>query len=126
MEAVNESGNTVHMDASPDIGGAGKGFRPMQLLLASLGGCSAIDIVSILKKQKQPIEDIKVTVNGEREKDKVPSLFTEVHAHFRIYGNLDVEKVRKAVSLSADKYCSVSKILEKTAKVTHSFEIIIP
>jgi putative redox protein len=126
LEAVNETSNTIHLDASPDIGGTGHGFRPMQLLLASLGGCSAIDIISILKKQKQPLEDIKITVTGEREKDVVPSLFTEVHTHFTLYGNLDPDKVRKAVSLSADKYCSVARTLEKTAKVTHSFEIVNP
>ena len=124
MEAVNEGGNKVHIDASPDIGGTDHGFRPMQLLLAALGGCSTIDIISILKKQKQELEDIKITVNGEREKDAVPSLFTEVHVHFILYGKLDSEKVKKAVSLSVEKYCSVAKTLEKTAKVTHSFEII--
>lgn len=124
MEAVNEGGNTIHMDASPEIGGTNKGMRPMQLLVAAMGGCSSIDIISILKKQKQDLKDIKVTVTGERQKDAVPSLFTEVHAHFRLYGNLDEDKVKKAVSLSVEKYCSVAKTLEKTARVTYSFEIL--
>jgi putative redox protein len=124
FEAANENGNSVHIDASPDIGGTNKGMRPMQMLLAAMGGCSTIDIVNILKKQKQDLKDIKVTVTGEREKDVVPSLFIEVHAHFRLYGNLDKDKAGKAVSLSVDKYCSVAKTLEKTAKVTYSFEII--
>lgn len=124
MEAANEQGNTVQMDASPEIGGTNQGMRPMQLLLAAMGGCSSIDVVNILKKQKQPLKDIKVTITGEREKDAVPSLYTEVHAHFKLFGNLDPDKAQKAVSLSVDKYCSVAKTLEKTAKVTYSFEII--
>jgi putative redox protein len=117
MEALNEQGNSVHIDASPDIGGENNGMRPMQLLLAAMGGCSSIDIINILK-------DIKITVTGEREKDAVPSLYTEVHAHFKLFGNLDRDKAEKAVALSVEKYCSVAKTLEKTAKVTYSFEII--
>ena len=124
MEAVNEQGNALQMDASPEIGGTNQGMRPMQLLLAAFGGCSSIDLVNILKKQKQPLKDLKVTVTGEREQDVVPSLYTEVHAHFRLFGNLDKDKVQKAVSLSVDKYCSVAKTLEKSAKVTFSFEVI--
>lgn len=124
MEAVNEQGNTLQMDASPDIGGTNQGMRPMQLLLAAFGGCSSIDLINILKKQKQPLKDVKVTVTGEREKDVVPALYTEVHAHFKLFGTLDKDKVQKAVSLSVDKYCSVAKTLEKSAKVTYSFEII--
>lgn len=124
FEARNESGNAVHMDASPDIGGTNQGMRPMQLLLAGMGGCSAIDVVNILKKQKQDLKDIKITVTGEREPDAVPSLYTEVHAHFRLYGDLDEDKARKAVSLSVDKYCSVAKTLEKTAKISYSVEVI--
>jgi putative redox protein len=124
LEAVNENGNNLHIDASPDIGGTNKGMRPMQLLLAAMGGCSSIDIINILKKQKQDLKDIKITVTGEREKEAVPSLYTEVHAHFKLYGNLDQDKAQKAVSLSVEKYCSVAKTLEATAKVTYSFEII--
>jgi putative redox protein len=124
MEAVNEQGNSLQMDASPEIGGTNQGMRPMQLLLSAMGGCSSIDLINILKKQKQPLKDLKVTITGEREKDKVASLFTEVHAHFRLFGDLDPDKVQKAVSLSVDKYCSVAKTLEKSAKVTYSFEII--
>lgn len=124
MEAKNEQGNAVHIDASPDIGGTNQGMRPMQLVLSALGGCSSIDIINILKKQKQQLKDIKVTVTGEREKDVVPSLFTEVHAHFKLYGDLDPDKVQKAVTLGVEKYCSVAKTLEYKAKITYSFEII--
>lgn len=124
MEAANEQGNTIHMDASPDIGGTNQGMRPMQVLLAAMGGCSSIDVINILKKQRQDLKDIKITVTGEREKDAVPSLYTEVHAHFKLFGNLDPDKAEKAVALSVEKYCSVAKTLEKTAKITYSFEII--
>jgi putative redox protein len=124
FEAENDSGNTILLDGAPADGGHNKGMRPMQTLLAAMGACSAIDVVTILRKQREDLKDIKITVTGEREKDATPSLYTEVHAHFKLFGNLDKDKVERAVNLSMDKYCSVAKTLEKTAKVTHSFEII--
>ncbi len=124
FEAANENGNTVHIDASPDIGGTNQGMRPMQMLLAAMGGCGAIDVVNILKKQKQDLRDITITVTGEREQGAIPSLFTEVHAHYKLYGKIDKDKAEKAVSLAVEKYCSVAKTLEKTAQITYSFEII--
>jgi putative redox protein len=123
MQAKNDTGNTIDMDGSPAIGGENKGFRPMQLLLAAIGGCSTIDIVSILRKQREPLEDIRITVNGEREPNVEPSLFQDIHVHFALKGNLSEEKVRKAVDLSMQKYCSVAKTLEKTAKITYDFSI---
>jgi putative redox protein len=99
-------------------------MRPMQLLLAALGGCSSVDLVMILKKQKQELKDISITVTGAREKGKVPSLYTDAHIHFKLVGNLDKEKVEKAIVLAVEKYCSVAKTLEKSAIITHSFEII--
>ncbi len=123
MQAVNDTGNTIDMDGSPAIGGENKGFRPMQLLLAAIGGCSTIDIVNILRKQREPLEDIKITVDGEREPNVEPSLFQDIHVHFALKGNLTEEKVRKAVDLSMQKYCSVAKTLEKTANVTYDFSI---
>jgi putative redox protein len=124
LEAANEIGNTVQIDAAPDIGGTNQGMRPMQMLLAVLGGCSTIDVISILKKQKQDVKDIRITVTGERDQDAIPSLYKDVHILFKLYGNLDEDKVRKAVSLSVDKYCSVARILEKTATITYGFEIL--
>lgn len=124
FSASNDNGNAVLLDASEDIGGTNQGMRPMQMLLAAMGGCSAIDVINILKKQRQDLKDLKITVTGEREKDAVPSLYQTVHAHFRFYGNLDPDKVEKAINLSIEKYCSVSRTLEKAgAVVTHSFEI---
>jgi len=125
FSAENENGNTIHLDASQNIGGTNQGMRPMQTLLAAMGGCSAIDIINILKKQRQDLKDLKITVTGEREKDVVPSLFQSIHAHYRFFGNLDADKVEKAISLSVEKYCSVSKTLEKAgAKLTYTYEII--
>lgn len=125
FSAENESGNIVHLDSSPDSGGTNQGMRPMQMMLAAMGGCSAIDIISILNKQRQPLKDLKITVSGEREKGAVPSLYTTVHAHYRFFGDLDAEKVERAINLSIEKYCSVSRTLEKAgAKITYSFEII--
>lgn len=124
MEATNEDGSTISLDSSPDAGGMKLGFRPMQLLLAGIGGCSGIDIISILKKQKQPLEDIQITVNADREEDKTPSLFKKIHVSYTLKGKLDENKVKRAVALSMDQYCSVAKILEKTAEISYSFEII--
>ena len=124
LKATNEQGNTVETDASPAIGGGGKGMRPMEMLLSSLGACSSIDVIDILRKMRQPLNDIKVTLNGEREKDKTPSLFTDIHISFNLYGDLDVDKAKRAVDMSMEKYCSVAKILEKTAKITWETNIL--
>jgi putative redox protein len=124
LKARNEEGNTIEIDGAPGVGGENKGFRPMQLLAAGAGSCSSIDIISILKKQRQKITDFKVLVEAEREEKAVPSLFTGIHLHYVLTGKLQKEKVEKAINLSLKKYCSVVKILEKTAKITHSFEII--
>jgi putative redox protein len=119
FEASNEDGNTVVMDGSVAIGGKGLGARPMQLLLMGIGGCSGIDIVSILKKQKQVITGFDISIDGEREVDVVPALFENIAVHFQLEGALDAAKVKRAVMLSMDKYCSVSKIIEKSAKITY-------
>jgi len=124
MEAVNDKGNSIIMDAGASDGGHDSGLRPMQLLLAAMGGCSAIDLIGILRKQREPLKDLKITVTGEREQGVVPSLYTEVHVHFRLFGDINQDKAERAVELSVEKYCSVVKTLEKTAVVTHSFEII--
>jgi putative redox protein len=123
LEGVNDTGNTVRLDASPDIGGTGTGMRPMQLLLTALGACGTIDIINILKKQRQPLDDIKIEVTGERP-DTTPAPFIAAHIHFKLFGKLDPDKVQKAVSLSVEKYCSVAETIKKTTKITYSFEII--
>ena len=124
LEAENDRGRTVQIDASPDVGGSNLGMRPMQMLLSALGGCSAIDVINILRKQKQPLKDIGITVTGDRENDAVPSPFVKAHIHFKLYGAIDPGKAGKAVSLAVEKYCSVGKTIERTTTVTHSFEVI--
>lgn len=124
LEASNDTGNTVRTDGSPSIGGSNKGMRPMQLLLSAMGTCSAIDVISILKKQRQPLENIEVSVEGQRAEGQVPAVFTDIHVHYRLFGQINEEKARHAVELSVEKYCSVSKMLEKTANITWDVEII--
>lgn len=125
FEASNEDGNTVSIDASPGIGGSNRGMRPMQLLLAAIGGCSAIDIVSILQKQKQEIESFDIEVDGEREEISVEgvSLFRTIDVHFILKGNVDLTKAERAVKLSMEKYCSVTKTLEPTAIITYKVSV---
>src|SRR5699024_3229079 len=113
----------IRMDGSQSIGGLEGGISPMQLLLAGAGGCSAIDIVNILEKQKQPLEDLQVEVEGDRQTRDTYSEFTTIHLHFIFTGDLDEKKVERAISLSINKYCSVSKTLEKTSTITHSYTI---
>ena len=98
----------------------------MQLMLVGLGSCSAIDVIHLLRKMRQELQDIKVTVSAEREPDKIPSLFTTMHVHFELYGDLDEKKVAKAVNLSIDKYCSVAKLMEKTAAISGDYSIHPP
>lgn len=121
IEATNSEGNTVLMDGSKEIGGHGKGMRPMQLLLTALGGCSSVDIIAILRKQKQELESIEIEVNGDRDPVGIEgySLFKTIEVHFILKGNVDKDKVERAVQLSMEKYCSVTKTLEPTAKITY-------
>ena len=123
MEATNEAGRTAQLDGSPSIGGHNLAMRPMQMVLSALGGCSSIDIINLLRKQRQALEDIQVSIEAEREKDQVPSLFTHIHLHYTLKGDLKPNKVEKAVNMSMEKLCSVKMILDKTAKITWSFEI---
>ncbi len=123
MRATNESGNSIEMDGSPAIGGENLGARPMEAVLMSLAGCSSIDVISILKKMKQEVTDYDVEVTAER-RDEIPSIFTKIHMKFIVKGkNIEEEKVKRAAQLSAEKYCSVSKILEPTADIT--WEVIV-
>lgn len=124
FEAKNEQGVTMHFDANPEIGGHDKGVRPMQALLMAVGGCSAIDIILILKKQKQEITDFRISIDGERQKGKEPSLWENVELVFHLEGKIDAEKAKRAVALSLEKYCSVSKTLE-AAGASISSKIIL-
>ncbi|MDB4926488.1 OsmC family protein [Mucilaginibacter sp.] len=111
--ATDENGHTVNMDSSPESGGQNYGVRPMQMLLMGLGGCSAIDVIAILKKQRQEVKDYKMVINGEREAGKEPSLWKEINIVFHLYGDIDLDKAKKAAELSVNKYCSVGATLNK-------------
>jgi len=122
FEAKNSDGKTIQLDGSPEIGGEGKGVRPMQALLMSLAGCSSMDVVSLLKKMRQPLEDMRVEVKGQRV-DAVPAVFEKIHMQFILKGEIEEEKARKAIGMSVEKYCSVAKMLDKTAEITWGVEI---
>ena len=118
------SGHSVVMDGAPEAGGRNLGIRPMEMLLLGLGGCTAFDVVSILRKSRQQMVDCELRIDAERA-DEVPKVFTRIHIRFVVSGkNLDRGKVARAVELSADKYCSASRMLEKSAEITHDFEIV--
>ena len=114
FEAKDANGHMVRMDSSDESGGENFGVRPMQMLLMGLGGCSAIDIVMILKKQRQTIEDFSIKITGEREPGKEPSLWQNAKIIFMLKGTIDKEKAERACQLSMDKYCSVAATLKKS------------
>ena len=113
FEATDEQGHTLKMDSSPESGGQNFGIRPMQTLLMALGGCSAIDVLTILKKQRQDVKEYKMVINGEREAGKEPSLWQDIDVEFHLWGAIDEDKANKAVELSVGKYCSVAATLVK-------------
>jgi len=113
FEAKDEQGHVVRMDSSPESGGWDFGVRPMQMLLMGLAGCSAIDVITILKKQRQDVKDYKMVVNGDREAGVEPSLWREISIEFHLYGKVDEDKAVKAAELSINKYCSVAATLVK-------------
>ncbi|MFO7604037.1 MAG: OsmC family protein [Gammaproteobacteria bacterium] len=117
------SGHAVVMDGPEAFGGRNLGVRPMEMLLLGLGGCTAFDVVHILKKQRQPIKDCVVELSAERAETE-PKVFTKIHVHFIVYGDeLQEKQVARAVTLSAQKYCSASIMLGKVAEMTHDFEL---
>ncbi|PTX58223.1 putative redox protein [Melghirimyces profundicolus] len=120
FQARTPSGHGITIDAAREVGGEDKGPRPTELLLSAAGACSGIDIVNILEKMRLTVESFDMEVSGDRA-DEHPRRFTKVHIHYRLEGDLPEDKVRRAVDLSRDKYCSVSQSLN--AQITTSFEI---
>ncbi len=119
-----DSGHGVVIDGAAEIGGRNLGVRPMEMILMGLGGCSAMDVLSILKKQRQQITDCLIEIEAQR-RDEQPKVFTNIHLHFIITGNnLKDNHVKRAVDLATEKYCSVSAMLETTVKITHDYEIV--
>ena len=122
--AKSDSGHTITMDGPPESGGENLGVRPMEMLLLGVAGCTMIDIVTTLKKMRQDLSHLETKINAERATDH-PKVFTDIHIQFILKGqNLDEKKVDKAITLSAEKYCSASIMLGETATITHDFEVI--
>ena len=122
--AETESGHALIMDGATEGGGRNLGPRPMETVLAGTGGCSAYDVVTILRKARQAITDCELQIEAERANED-PKVFTRIHLHFIVKGvAIKRELVERAVHLSAEKYCSASIMLGKTAQITHDFEIV--
>ncbi len=122
--AHSDSGHGLVLDGAPEIGGHNLGARPMEMVLMGLGGCASIDVVLILQKSRQALQACKVTLDAERAAED-PKVFTRIHLHFVLQGkDLDPKRVAHAIDLSAEKYCSVSRMLASTANITHDFEIL--
>ena len=118
------SGHSLVMDGAPENGGRNIGMRPMELLLLGMGGCTSFDVIHILKKARQPVSGCTVEISAKRA-EKIPKVFTHIHIHFIISGSgLKEAQVTRAVELSAQKYCSASLMLGKTAEISHDYEII--
>lgn len=119
-----ETGHAVILDGAPEAGGRNLGMRPMEMLLIGMGACTSFDVVTILKKSRQPVSDCVAEIDAVRA-DEIPKVFTKIHVHFVVSGNgLNPVQVERAVKLSAEKYCSASIMLGKSAEVTHDFEIV--
>jgi len=126
MSFVGESGSghSVVMDGPPESGGRDMGIRPMEMVLLGMGGCTAFDAVFILKKARQDITDCRVELAAQRATE-VPKVFTKIHAHYVITGrNLNEKQVERAINMTAEKYCSVSIMLQASVELSHDFEII--
>ncbi len=124
FEASANSGHKIITDGSPDDGGENRGTRPMELVLMGLGGCSGIDVSLILEKSRQQVTDCTISLEAKRA-DSIPAVFTDIHVHYQISGKqLDPKKVARAVALSMEKYCSVTRMLEPSVNITSDFEIL--
>ena len=124
MVGKSDSGHAIVMDGPPEIGGENLGVRPMEMILLGMAGCTMIDVVSTLEKMRENLSDCQTKVSADRA-EEYPKVFTNIHVHFILRGKkLDPSNVDKAIKLSAEKYCSASIMLGKTAVITHDFEII--
>jgi putative redox protein len=122
LEAINERGNVVHTDANPEIGGSNSAFRPMEMLLVSLAGCSAIDVINILNRQKQTITDFQMEIIGDRT-GGIPSPFNKIDIHFTLTGDIKSNKLEKALQLTQEKYCSVLHSLKSDIDINYHYKL---
>ena len=123
LQAFGKTDLPINIDSSPDIGGIDAGARPMELLLMSLGSCSAVDVILILTKQKQTIDDFKMSIRAERVENRIPSVFKSINVCFKLTGAIDENKLKRAIELSRDKYCSVSAMLHDTVDIKYTYEL---
>ena len=118
------SGHTLTMDADDESGGANAGFRPMELLLVGFGGCSGMDVISILRKKRQQVTGLAINVKGEKS-ESAPKIYKEVHIEYVVTGKgVEQQAVERAITLSLEKYCSVGATLAKAGTITHSYRIV--
>ena len=124
FQATTGTGHEIIMDGPPEAGGKNQGGRPMEMLLVGMGGCTAYDVVTMLRKGRQDVRDCCVEIDAERA-GETPKVFIKIHLHYKFEGNdLSANKVERAINLSTEKYCSATIMLAKTAVVTHSYEFL--
>tara|TARA_Y100000385_G_C13074332_1_gene630667 strand:- start:1351 stop:1761 length:411 start_codon:yes stop_codon:yes gene_type:complete len=123
LEATNERGNIIHTDGGPAIGGSNSAYRPMEVLLVSVAGCSAIDVINIMNKQRQTIDDFQMEISGEKFEGGTSSPYKYIDVHFILKGDIKEKKLEKAMELTRDKYCSVLHTLRKDLEVNFHFTL---
>ena len=124
FEAQNERGHRIQVEGGRRFGGTGSAPSPTEYLLISQAGCTAMDVVELLRKMHQPLQHIELDMEGHQTTDQVPKVFHHIHIHYRLFGAINPEKADKAISLSVRKYCTISKMIDHVARITYSFEII--
>ncbi|MEO6132133.1 MAG: OsmC family protein [Saprospiraceae bacterium] len=124
FEASNERGHKIIVEGGHSVGGEDTAPAPTELLMMSHAACTAVDVIDLLKKMRQTLNHLEIELEGHRAHDQVPKLFTGIHLHYKIYGDVKSSKADKAISLSIEKYCTVSKMIDHIAKITYSFEIL--
>ncbi len=125
FEASNERGHTVMVEGGRSVGGEDQAPYPTELFMISQAACTAVDVIDLLRKMRQPVQHLEIELDGQRAQDQVPKLFTEIHLHYKLYGDIQSSKADKAISLSIEKYCTVTKMIDQVAKITYTFEIIV-
>ena len=125
LEAENDTGNRITLDSSTGVGGKNRGARPLQLMLISLAGCTSMDVLSILQKKREPVQDFQVIVTAEQAESH-PKVFTSMHIEYVITGNVSEKAVQRAIDLSENIYCPAQAMLRPAATITSSYRIILP
>lgn len=123
FEAQNERGHTVLVEGGQNAGGEDLAPSPTELLIISQASCTAVDIVELLRKMRQPLDRLEIEAEGKRAEDQIPKIFTGIHLHYKVYGDVKESKLEKAIKLSIDQYCTVSKMIDHITKITYSFEV---